>query len=242
MIGMIVLGVIGIYIFVLIAFTFAGYRIAVRQGWSGPKPWLGAAMGFALIFLPLFWDAIPTLWMHRHYCESEAGLKIYKTLDQWKAENPGEVESLVKVPVSENAVTVTGVTRGYQLNQRFRWEIRESIRWFGIGMYDERLVDTKNGEVLAKFVDFSTRIPNWVESGLHSLRDIKFWMDRNFCEYDHRKSGRLEFGEIEKHAEMMGAQRKHSSSPGRSPTSSFSENGTPRSSMTSSLAGASATP
>lgn len=205
--GLIVLGVIALYFVVLIGFTIAGYKIAATRGLGRGKRWVGAAIGFAVIFLPVFWDTIPTLWLHRHYCETEGGLKVYKTLDLWKQENPGVADTLVQVQAPNYDVSVPGADEAYQLNQRFRWEIRNSARPFGISMRDERLVDAKNGNILAQSIEFSIVLSNAFSSGIHSFRDIKVWLARTYCQDGYRNSEYSAFGEIKNEARELGESR-----------------------------------
>jgi len=202
--AIVVLGVIALYFIVLIACTIAGYRIAARRGLSQRKRWLGAGIGFAVIFLPVFWDTIPTLWLHRHYCKTEGGFTVHKTLEQWKTENPGVAQSLVPIPVSQNRLVVSGASQAYQLNQRFGLIVREDLRPLGIRKRHESLVDVKTNTVLAEYTNFSTGISSWPSSGLNSLRDVKIWISRNFCVEDPRESGRLAFGEFWNQAMLLG--------------------------------------
>ena len=93
--GAVILPLMGIYLILLIVGTAYGWRWAKRRGYSTIKRALCAFGGFLIVYLPLMWDWIPTDLAHRYYCKKEAGLWIYKTLDQWKAENPGVFETLV---------------------------------------------------------------------------------------------------------------------------------------------------
>jgi predicted PurR-regulated permease PerM len=95
MIGLLVLVVGAIYLAVLVFVTRAAYRWASRKGLPKSRRILTVAGGFLLVYLPVFWDHIPTLIMHKYYCEKEAGFWVYKTLEQWKTENPGVIEGLV---------------------------------------------------------------------------------------------------------------------------------------------------
>jgi len=205
--GLIVLAVIALYFVVLIGFTVAGYKIPARRGLSRATRWLGAAIGFSVIFLPVFWDTIPTLWLYRHYCKTEGGLKVYKTLEKWKQENPEVADTLVEIKAPDYHVSIPGVDDAYQLNQRFRWEIRNSTRPLGINMRDERLVDVSNGDVLAQSIEFSIVLSNVFASGIHSFRDIKLWLARTYCQDDYRSSGHWAFGHIKNEVRELGESK-----------------------------------
>ena len=108
--GAVILPLMGIYLLLLIVGTAYGWRWAKRRGYSTAKRALCAFGGFLIVYLPLMWDLIPTDLAHRYYCKKEAGLWIYKTLDQWKAENPGVFETLV-----------------YNKDWSFKWVYREKM-------------------------------------------------------------------------------------------------------------------
>jgi len=61
---------------------------------AGSK-WRWGVGAFLLVFLPIFWDWLPTVATHQYYCAKDSGFWVYKTLEQWKDENPGVMETLV---------------------------------------------------------------------------------------------------------------------------------------------------
>ena len=130
MFGLIVFGLLGIYLLLLVWATRRGWRWGVeKKGWTGRKRWLGAAIGFLIVYLPVFWDWLPTVAMHQYYCATEAGFWVYKTLDQWKAENPGVMETLV-VNKGEPSNYETfddghGKTNTYLPNNYFNWIVTQ---------------------------------------------------------------------------------------------------------------------
>jgi len=185
MFGLVVFGLIGIYLLLLIAATVWGYRHAASKGLARKQRWLWAAGGFLLVYLPVFWDWIPTVVVHQYYCATEAGFWLYKTVDQWKKENPGVMETLI---YNKNMPYVQSPYGGATaLNQRIlyvfkyegplllnRWKIESEIR------------DSKTGEIIAREVNFSTsqerRQAGW--SGW------KFWLDSERCNIEkHRDQG-----------------------------------------------------
>jgi hypothetical protein len=140
---------------------------------TGRRKWRWALAGFLVVFLSIFWDWIPTVVAHQYHCATEAGFWVYKTVDQWKKENPGVMETLV---ANKGAPSAHGA---YILNQRFNWTIKED-RFFPLNhmiRQEQQVVDSKTGEVLARYVDFSTshepRQAGW--SGW------KFWLDSRHC-------------------------------------------------------------
>ena len=117
--GIVILPLMALYLGLLIWASWYGWRWAKRRNYSTGKRVLCAIGGFLIVYLPLMWDWIPTELAHRYYCKKEAGLWIYKTLDQWKAENPGVFETLV---VDDKSSSRIGDDINYEdiisLNQR----------------------------------------------------------------------------------------------------------------------------
>ncbi len=152
MAGLIVIAVIALYFIVLVGCSIAGYKIAAKRNLSTGKRWLGAAIGFGLIFLPVFWDVIPTLWLHRHYCETEGGFTVYKTLEQWKLENPGLAETLSEQLEPEYSSTRS---QRHWITQRFYSENSQDAKFaHAIGREEEVLVDSITHQTLARSINF----------------------------------------------------------------------------------------
>lgn len=173
MIGLILLIAGAIYLAILIFATRGAYRWAKGKGLSKAKCWLAAAGGFLVIYLPVFWDHIPTLIAHQYYCAKDSGFWIYKTLDQWKQENPGVAETLV---ANKSVVTLPNA---YVLNQRFNWAVYKT-QYFPLNYMTKtewQVVDSKTSEILARFVNYSAS---------HERRQAgwtgwKFWLDNPYC-------------------------------------------------------------
>jgi len=149
-------------------------------------PWvLGVSL---LMYLAVFWDHIPTVVAHKYYCDKEAGFWVDKTVDQWKQENPGVMETLVtnKGAPSTRQGDMQNFTDIYFLNQRINKVVKKTgslpfNRW----RWEHEVIDIQTGEVLARYVDFSTGNGNI--SGADS--PVKFWLQR-----DHCNSGDLNYG------------------------------------------------
>jgi hypothetical protein len=183
-------GIVGIpavllYLLLAIVVVYLAIRYARKSGRSAKRWGWGAVL---VMYLIPFWDWLPTVATHHYYCSKDAGFWVYKTVDQWKAENPGVMETLVYKKDMPHIQTSYG--RATVLNQRFlhiykqegpfplnRWRIETEIR------------DVKNGEVIAREVVFSTsqerRQAGW--SGW------KFWLDSERCRIEsHRDQGSFE--------------------------------------------------
>jgi hypothetical protein len=200
--GLVILFFIALYVAVLVATTVLPYRFGLKQGWTRRKRRLAAAVGFLLIFLPMFWDWIPTVWLHSYYCEKYGDLTINKTPEQWKLENPDVATTLVrqKPPLQVGA----GDKYYFQLSQRFRWEIEYTDKLLGIGQREDRVVDGKTGEVMARNIDF------WTVHSVRSIqtfRDVKIWMNRNSCQTEGKMVNAKRFSRIEADYASLGEQQ-----------------------------------
>jgi hypothetical protein len=170
---LLVLGVIWILtlypllIWIAVDFARRTGRSAKRWGW-------GAALG---MYLLVFWDQIPTYLLHHYYCATEAGVWIYKTPEQWKAENPGVAETLTWKNLSDEYRNETH--SWYTLNERFHWvSTRDKNPVFPIRIDTDEVVDIKKEEVVLKMISVGSGYPG---SGWH-LRNM--WIGCKPCRPD----------------------------------------------------------
>ena len=185
--GLVILGAIALYLIVSLVVVVLAAKVAKKHGRS-PWGWGGAAA--LVMYLLVFWDHIPTVVAHKYYCEKEAGFWVNKTLDQWKAENPGVTETLksVRVPPATREGDMKNYSVTYFLNERFNWIVKHNGQFlFNRWRHEQMLTDTKTNEVLARYVDFSTsqerRQAGW--SGW------KFWLDSRHCSRGERDQNNL---------------------------------------------------
>lgn len=155
---------------------------------GGEETWLlesevldgGGGGGGLAVYLPVFWDHIPTVVAHQYYCATEAGFWEYKTVEQWKKENPGVAETLVanKNAPSRREGDMQNYTDTYFLNQRFNWVVKHNGKFlFNRWRHEQEVVDSKAGEVLARYTDFSTA----QEQRQAGWAGWKMWLDTRQC-------------------------------------------------------------
>jgi len=175
--GLVILGALALYLLLSIFVVIGAIKHAKKTGKSVKQWGWGAVL---VMYLIPFWDWIPTVAVHQYYCATEAGFWVYKTVDQWKAENPGVMETLVanKGYPSLHEGDMANYTSTNLLNPRFNLIVKYRgplflHRW----LREDTLIDTKTNETLARYVDFSTsqerRQAGW--SGW------KFWLDSRNC-------------------------------------------------------------
>lgn len=187
MIGLVIFVVGVIYLTLLYWATRAAYRWAMNKGLSKTRSWVVGAGGFLVIYLPVFWDHIPTLFAKQYLCVTEARFQVFKTVEQWKKENSGIFETLSPPSPSgspsryEKFDDGHGKTNTYFLNERFRWIVTQQdlSRILPIIRREEQLVDSRKNEVLARYVDFGTG--NSVKNTIGPPGPLKFWLRSGKC-------------------------------------------------------------
>jgi hypothetical protein len=170
--GFVIVVVGAAYLLISIGVVAWAISHAKKAGKSAKKWGWGAAL---VMWLIPFWDWIPTVAVHQFYCSTESGFWVYKTLDQWKRENPGVMEMLVADGVTSKRIgNDANHIDTFILNQRFQQSIekRRLIFLFPLDRWQFELVDRKNHEVIARQVDFS--------SG-EGRDDLKFWRNDTYC-------------------------------------------------------------
>lgn len=152
---------------------------------TGRSKWRWGIGAFLLVYLPIFWDWLPTVAVHQYYCAKESGFWVYKTLDQWKAENPGVMEGLVANKGEPFRHETFDVGRGekntYFVNDRFNWIVtQQDIFNLMPIIRTERLIkDIQKDEILARYVDFGTG--NSVKNTIGPPGPLKFWLRNRHC-------------------------------------------------------------
>ncbi len=178
--GFVIYGVLALYLIVSIIVVIITVRGAKKRGKSLWLWGIGAAL---VMYLIPFWDWIPTVVAHKYYCSTEAGFWVYKTPQQWKAENLGEFENLTSFITKNSAPSerngdMENYTDTYFLNQRFTWIVKHNGKFFpNLWRHEQEVIDIKTNEVLARYVDFSTS----QERRQAGLSGWKFWLYNEHC-------------------------------------------------------------
>ena len=172
---------VGLVLYALLAVVVV--LLAIRHAKKNGKSTMRWGWGAALVmYLIPFWDWLPTVAMHQYYCATDAGFWVYKSVDQWKSENPDVMVTLVtKKEVSlTRQGDMTTYTDTYVMNERISWIVKRSNapllnQW----RHEQQVIDTKarTKEVLARYVDFSTAQTR-AGGGWYGW---KFWLHREHC-------------------------------------------------------------
>ena len=204
MIGLIILIVGIVYLALLVWVTRIAYRWAKAKGLSKAKCWFAAAGGFLVVYLPVFWDHIPTVIAHQYYCGTEAGFWVYKTPEQWKKENPGVAETLANSSPSRSWVEAQDETR-FTLNERFEDQSRRRhLRFVPVTVFSDITVDRKTNAVLARHVSVGAGYGNIMVGS--DWRSMKFWLSLGSCEGEALRL-RGQYERIRRSYEKIGEQK-----------------------------------
>ncbi len=201
--GFLVLGAAILYLLFSVLVVCLAIWFARKLGRSA-KCW-GWSAALAMFLIP-FWDWLPTVVEHQYYCATQSGFWVYKTLEQWKEENPGVIETLMsynKDPGVAPSFPAQQETRRdgheksiiHHMNRRFdkttNWQ--DISKGLLIGRTEETLVDIGKNEVIARYVGFSSGYS--VAMPRDPSDPWKAWLCSSDCLVGGREQ-RMEFGKF----------------------------------------------
>lgn len=174
MFGLAYLLAFALYLLISIGVVRWVIRYARNNGRSAKRWGWGAAF---VMYSIVFWDFIPTVAVHQYYCAKDSGFWVYKTIGQWKAENPGVMEGLVayKGEPSSRQGDMVNYIDTYFVNQRINWVVKQSSVVFLLPIIrrEQETIDIKDGKVLARQIDFGSYDRKW--------DGLKFWTSIQHC-------------------------------------------------------------
>ena len=150
--------------------------LAVRYAKKhGRSKWRWGIGAFLLVYLPIFWDWIPTVAVHQYYCVKDSGFWVYKTLDQWDKENPGVMEGLHQTVQPSQKTSYGDLDI---LDERFAIETHrhQPIPFLTTNIAERRFVDRNTGDILEKAVEVRSGVGNKATGG-----GVKFWLNQKPC-------------------------------------------------------------
>ncbi len=118
------------WLYFLLSRAVVRFFVETAKSLNEPPLFWGFFAGFIMYNL-LFFDLIPVHAVHYYECEKEGGLTVYKTIEQWKRENPGVAETLnsnPEVSQSQYLVKVKSGDRFYRLPDGTELEADYDVR------------------------------------------------------------------------------------------------------------------
>lgn len=178
MIGLAYLVVAVIYLTILVGVVRAAWRSGITH--SRRSAWGRAVVGFLAVYLPVFWDHIPTVLAHRYYCAKDGGDFLYQDPAVWLAKNGSKLESLRVPPGGEpvHRAFLDGWRREYLINKWVALDSRRDVHnvagFIEVGREAQRIIDIRNGNLIAKNVQYNVGKP--FQTG-----GVKFWLHFAGC-------------------------------------------------------------
>jgi hypothetical protein len=153
MTGLLAIVVLGVLL-ILACWAFVWtYKAKRRKGKSDAVAFGWAVAAVVALSLPITWDAIPTWIAFEYYAKKEAGIQVFKTLEQWKAENPGMAETLVPYGFKDKRGELENLGNEkfrYPLNDRFAYDSSKVNLFLSVYAVRYEVIDRTNEVVLVR--------------------------------------------------------------------------------------------
>lgn len=181
MFGLVVLIAAALYCLVMFLSVRGAWRKGLASGGSRTRAFRYAALAFLAVYLPVFWDHIPTLVVHRAMCAKDAGFTAYMDAKKWSAKNAEAVTVVNRLSRNERESsiqapkTADGFERSISLGGLlFReYQYRKVVSWLSVGRSERRIADARTGEVLAVSIDYG--------AGPSSPENLRWWNQIESC-------------------------------------------------------------
>lgn len=141
----------------------------------------------------IFWDAIPTKYIHYRLCSDEAGLTVYQTPEDWAKMYPEEYVEVrnhagreLKDAIRSEHQAGSELISRTELTHNFIYEFRHYKKFnyaFQNDRHEERLIFKPTGQVLLMSIDFFGKAGSGsLANDANSFADYKFWTVTGSCE------------------------------------------------------------
>lgn len=198
MLGLAFIFIFLIYLLVSVGVIAFSVRVAREKDIAGWKFGVPAAL---VMYLIVFWDHIPTLIAHKYYCEKEAGFFVYKTLEEWKKENPGVVETLTYE--DEVNYRIEGSKTIYYMNERFDSVTTRIPVFLSVKKRKYQVIDKLKNDVLAEYIDYAS---GGGFQNANTLTDYKLWLVNKTC--DIGRKNRTQFNRYRRMITNIGGTKE----------------------------------
>lgn len=183
MIGLMYLMAAAVYLVIMIKAVGFAWKKGLASG-SRKRAWIYGILAFLLVYLPVFWDHIPTVVAHKYYCAKDGGVHVYKHPQEWFAEHKGEIKNL-RVEAGGEYVGKTlpdGWERNYLVNKDVAFEAKSEnlypLSGIEVWRVSERLFALRSKEILAISINYGTYRS-------FSSGGVKFWLNFPGCSDDY---------------------------------------------------------
>lgn len=181
MFGLIVLFVAVLYFGLMFVAVRFAWRTGRFDGGSRSKAFSLAFVAFLIIYLPVFWDHIPTLVVHRYMCAKDAGFTAFVDANVWHEKNAEVVSAVNRLPRKEREASfkLPHKSQGFDHYVGFGGLLRNDYKhesvtsWLTVQRFEQRVADARSGESLAVSIDY--------RAGKGSLNDLRRWLEIESC-------------------------------------------------------------
>jgi hypothetical protein len=180
MLGLMVFGSAALYLGLMLWVMIWAWGKGRANGGSALRATAFAAVGFLSLYLPVFWNHIPTLVLRHHYCAKDAGFVAHVPAEQWLAEHAEQVSATRALPREQREKTLSstalpdGFTRDIYFSGLLASDsnVETISAWGGsVRRRSSRIVDARSGELLATATDYTTG----------KEEDLRMWLNTNSC-------------------------------------------------------------
>ena len=146
------------------------YRNRRRHGKSDAVSFAWAVGAVVVLSLPITWDAIPTWIAFEYYTKKAAEVMVFKTLEQWKLENPSVAETLEPYghgakDKRDNSIKFSNGKSRTPMNKRFAYDSQLEKIFLSVTLARHEIVDTETGEVMFRWVTVGSGNSGGLASG-----------------------------------------------------------------------------
>lgn len=177
MLGLMYLGTALLYFAVMWIVIRWAWRVGRNNGGSLLRSFSFAFAGFLMVYLPLFWNHIPVTLKHRSLCATDGGFNLYKTPEQWVAENRDHIAALNGIDLNKMSKS-RKVGDGYDRYEYFGGLLasesrhtRSRVFQVDVLRVESLEVDVRTGAVVASLVDYQ----------IGSRDDVRLWFAGKSC-------------------------------------------------------------
>ncbi|MBL4680530.1 MAG: hypothetical protein JKY88_07385 [Pseudomonadales bacterium] len=155
------LAVIIIYTLIALGYLvlcFVVVRVAMKKAQAKGLPkWKYGIPAALFMYMTVFWDYIPTEVAYLYYCNKDAGFFVYKSLDEWVAENPGIAEKqdyTGKIQLSREGHR--GRISRYYMSERFDFTSEYEPIFAGVVRNNQKFIDKFDQSILSEYIDYQS--------------------------------------------------------------------------------------
>lgn len=181
MFGLVVLAFAAVYFTVMFFAVRGAWRMGLADGGTWRRAIGFASVAFLAVYLPVFWDLIPTHAVHRYMCAQDAGFTAYVDAKEWRVATADGVESAKRLNRNdrEASVSAPNTVEGFERTILYGGllardqEFKRVTPWLTVVRKQQRITDAREGVLLGAAIDY--------EAGSRTPDDMRWWLRTGSC-------------------------------------------------------------